>query len=662
MTRSRALTSALAAAGLSLLGLAGTASAQVDYTVNGTNSQINFSCLGLIVAFTGNNCAFDGTNFTVFAAAAGSGPVALASFHAPGESPWSINGIGDVGFTSGDGNQTALDLIGTLTLDDQGTPCDADDTIAFDIAYAAGSRNFGGGPGTQGEEAWQDGDLGFTLAATTVSSAAANGAGGCDWVIGDAGAPPLITQGGANVYGDDVNIGTDPGQVPWDPNTGGIYDGATPSISQVETGVPNVGAQAGQMTVTNGATYTCTFFSGGAAPCEDGGSHHEIATNGNRAAIENTIVVVSSDAGGNITLGQVYTVDEQAVGTLGAPQWNSPLWQFTANAPGGLPTANPDSAAALEDGPTVSIDVLANDANVTNPNTLTIVGGGGSVNGGVVAVVGASPGDPAGQTIDYTPPGGFNGQDTFDYQIDDGAGNTSQATVTIDVQADIPPVAPDGASADIDTTGVAPESQTSGLDVSTLVGYDEGNPPSTVTIDTDGTLGTAVVAGTTITYTPAATSFVGSDSYVYQIEDAQGDTATGTVTVDYVDSQPTANDGAAQTDVDTDVDIDLLALIAPGNGEVSDHTLSITVDPVDGMAVLAGAVVTYTPDAAFEGDDTFTYQLEDANGDTDDGVVTITVNAAGNLVVKLPGGSSALSPLSLLLLLGLPLLRRRRQG
>ena len=55
-------------------------------------------------------------------------------------------------------------LRGTVTVDDKGTPCDADDTLAADIAYGAATRNFAGGPGTRGEETWGDGDLGFELA------------------------------------------------------------------------------------------------------------------------------------------------------------------------------------------------------------------------------------------------------------------------------------------------------------------------------------------------------------------------------------------------------------------------------------------------------------------------------------------------------------------
>ena len=162
MTRSRALTSALAAVSLSI-GLAFTASAQTVYDITGTTSQITFSCLGLVVGFTGNNCSFDGTNFTAFPATAGSGPIALASWHAPGDDPWTVTCAGfpcDVGYTTGDGNQTALALTNsTVTINDPGA-CDAATTIAFDVGYAAGVRNFGGGPGTQGQEQWTaDGDL-----------------------------------------------------------------------------------------------------------------------------------------------------------------------------------------------------------------------------------------------------------------------------------------------------------------------------------------------------------------------------------------------------------------------------------------------------------------------------------------------------------------------
>jgi hypothetical protein len=640
-------------------GLAGTASAQVDYVVDGTGSQINFSCLGLIMGFTGNNCAFDGTNFTVFAVTGASGPVALASFHAPGDSPFDRLGVGDNPYTSGDGFQTAPTLLGTLTIDDAGG-CDAGTTIAFDIGYSAGSRNFGGGPGTQGEESWDDGDLSFALAATPVSSAAANGAGGCDYVIGDAGAPPLITaNGGVNVYGEDVNI--DLGGTVWEPNDGTDYSGAQPSLSQVETGTPNVGAQAGQMTVTNGPSYACTFFSGGAVPCEAGGSHHEVATDGNREFIENTIVVISTDGGGNITLGQVYPVDEQAVGTLGAPQWNSPLWQFTAAAPGGAPTANDDSAIVLQDG-NVDIAVMANDVNFVDEVTVVRLGCCGPAEG-TTSVIG-SPGPQAGIIINYDATGVAVGPQSFDYQVTDANGDVDQATVTVDVQADLDPVAPPG-DIDVDTQGQNGAAATATLDVSTLPGFDAGNGITDCTITTPANNGTASCLLGVLTYVPDDNFTDGgaTDSFIYELTDIGGGTDQGNIDVTITPVDPDIVYADVTTDVDT-ANTAAPTTLTPGNGAPDQHTIAVTADadPAIATCTVDPATFELTVTPAAEGVTACDVTLTDTDGDNPS-VYTIAIDVTEQgLVLRLPGGSSALSPLSLLLLLGLPLLRRRRQG
>ncbi|UCG73910.1 MAG: hypothetical protein JSV45_05925 [Chromatiales bacterium] len=329
------------------------------------------------------------------------------------------------------------------------------------------------------------------------------------------------------------------------------------------------------------------------------------------------------------------------------------------------PTANDDTANTLEGVP-VTIDILANDSNLSDPTTVSLPGGGVSTAGCTVVINGTNPGDPAQIDVTYDAVCGFGAPfaDAFDYTVD-VAGQQSTAQVSVQVDANATPVAPDATGPDIDTTGVDPPSQASVIDVTTIAGADLGNTPASVTIVAQGTLGTAAVAGTVITYTPAGTSYVGTDTYTYQIEDAQSDTDTGVITVNYVDSQPVAGDGAAETDEDTPVDVDLDPLTTLGNGPEGAHVNGI-VNATGGTAVFldpfVNDVVTYTPDLGFVGQGSFTYFVEDADGDRDEGTVLITVNATGDLVVKLPGGgSSALGPLTLILLLGLPLLRRRRR-
>lgn len=678
MSPTRALIGALATGSLAL-ALTGTASAQNQNDITGVNSQVDVSCLGLLAVVGNPECTFDALQIGFGVATSTSGPIAGAAYYVVGTSPWDRNGapadIGPIfGDTVGDPKHN-LPLSGTVDIDDQGTFCDADDTLAATIIYGAATRNYAGGPGTRGEETWDDGDLSFELAPTTVDSAAVNGGGGCDYVIGDAGAPVLLMNDNGDQYGDDVatTTATTPATVlnSWLPNGGGPltdYLGNGAGVSSVEM-TPNVGAP---LTVTNGPTYACGFFPGPA--CEVDGFHHDVAIGGSRAAIENSIWVVSTDAGGNISSAQVYSTSETLVGGFGQPAWDAPLWSFTGtcnNCPT-EPTAVNDTGSTITGAANaIDIDILANDQSlVEDPlDTVTVNLIQDATLAGASCVVNGSPGVVTAIDLTYTP-GLVGGADTCQYNVETTFNGlpftTNTATVDIDVQPDITPVAPDAQAPDIDTTGVEPQTTTSAIDVATIAGVDLGNAPSTVTITAQGTLGNAAVAGTVITYTPAVTSFVGSDTYTYQIEDAQGDTATGDITVDYIDSLPVAADGTAETDQGDDVDVTLTPFLTLGNGADFQHVLDI-IDETGGTAVPNLALedtFTFTPDAGFVGDATVTYTStdEDGNGQTAQGVITITVNAAGNLQIKLPGGSSALSPLVLVLLLGLPLLRRRRQG
>lgn len=142
----------------------------------------------------------------------------------------------------------------------------------------------------------------------------------------------------------------------------------------------------------------------------------------------------------------------------------------------------------------------------------------------------------------------------------------------------------------------------------------------TVLINTDGTL----------TYIPDA-DFFGTDSFTYTVTDnlkGGTDTATVTVTVTPVDGDaPVAVDDTASTDTDAAVTIDVISNDVDPDGGV------ITVTSADGatngtIVINGDGSVTYTPDAGFEGTDSFDYTITDSDGLTDTATVNIDVLAA----------------------------------
>lgn len=83
----------------------------------------------------------------------------------------------------------------------------------------------------------------------------------------------------------------------------------------------------------------------------------------------------------------------------------------------------------------VTINVLGNDQD-PDGDTLSIVSATSPSNG--TAVI-------AGNGITYTPAEGFVGSDSFNYTINDGAGNEASAQVTVNVTEKVePPVTPSG--------------------------------------------------------------------------------------------------------------------------------------------------------------------------------------------------------------------------
>ncbi len=98
------------------------------------------------------------------------------------------------------------------------------------------------------------------------------------------------------------------------------------------------------------------------------------------------------------------------------------------------PVAVNDTATTPQDTPVV-VSVLLNDSDV-DFDALSIVSVGAAPNGLVVI--------NGGQTVTYTPNGGYYGADSFTYTVSDGNGGTDTATVDVDVtRTNVAPVAVD---------------------------------------------------------------------------------------------------------------------------------------------------------------------------------------------------------------------------
>ncbi|MCV7283088.1 tandem-95 repeat protein, partial [Mycolicibacterium flavescens] len=260
------------------------------------------------------------------------------------------------------------------------------------------------------------------------------------------------------------------------------------------------------------------------------------------------------------------------------------------------PVANNDAVSTNED-TTRTGNVLTNDTDADG-DQLTAQLVSGPAHGTLTL-------NPDG-SYSYTPNANFNGTDTFTYTASDSFATSNTATVTITVIAVNDPPVPGSDSYTIgeDTTltgnVLANDSDPEADLLAVELLSDAAN--GTLTLNADGSF----------SYTPTL-NFNGTDTFTYTVSDGRGGTAVGTVsiTVEASNDPPVASDDSVATDEDD---------AFTGSFPVSDVdsstiTSSVVAGPANGQLVLHDdGTYTYTPNADFNGTDSFTYRATDAEG------------------------------------------------
>jgi VCBS repeat-containing protein len=285
-----------------------------------------------------------------------------------------------------------------------------------------------------------------------------------------------------------------------------------------------------------------------------------------------------------------------------------------------LPDAVDDSAGTGAGAPVV-INPLANDSDPIGAG-IAVTAVGAAANGTV---------QQTGNQFTYTPDAGFSGEDAFTYTIGLTGGGSDTATVTVNVAAAPDPNDPPVAGTDAVTTGfdiaiVIPAAQLLSND-SDL----DGDALAVTGIELQGAGGVAAFDSGTgaITYTPNA-GFSGPDTFAYSLTDGTVSVAgLVNVTVAPVPGEndaPVANDDSASGDEDDSLTGDVLA----NDVDLDSANLSAILvgGPAHGALTLnADGSFTYTPDADFNGPDSFTYRANDGALDGNVATVALTVTA-----------------------------------
>lgn len=318
----------------------------------------------------------------------------------------------------------------------------------------------------------------------------------------------------------------------------------------------------------------------------------------------------------------------------------------TVNAVSSPPDAVDDAATTNEDSPK-SINARANDSN-GNCGTVSLNGFTQPANGSVIHFV-------SNGTFLYTPAPNFNGTDSFTYTLRCARGDTDTATITVNVT----PVN--------DTPSATNDSYATDEDIALIIAA-----PGVLSNDTDvesGPLAAALVSGPTrgtLTLNPNGSftfmpplNYSGTATFVYRASDGDGASATATVTISVapVNDPPIARDDTLTATEDSYRTVEVLLNDTDPEGETL--TLQAVTLPGNGRILAFSTVsnptgrITYSPNANYNGPDSFTYTVRDSNGNTSTAnvVVTVTpvndapvavddeytVGASGVLTVNAPG-------------------------
>jgi len=291
------------------------------------------------------------------------------------------------------------------------------------------------------------------------------------------------------------------------------------------------------------------------------------------------------------------------------------------------PIAEDDSVSTDED-KEVIIHVANNDSDIdnnldTSSATVTTEPSNGSV----------TKNDDG--TFTYTPDDNFNGMDSFYYSIcdTDGLCDIAEVIITVNPVNDAPVALNESVNTDEDVavTIAVKDNDNAG----------PTNEDQTLTIKetSSPTNGTAVINDDgTVTYMPN-TDYNGTDSFTYTVCDTDALCATATVTIGIasLNDAPVATDDNVTLNEDESVTINVLNNDNDVDGNLDPSSVKLVGNgPGNGSVVVNNdGTFTYTPNANFNGTDSFTYEVCDTEGMCVTAIVTVNVLAVNDAPVAL---------------------------
>jgi hypothetical protein len=161
----------------------------------------------------------------------------------------------------------------------------------------------------------------------------------------------------------------------------------------------------------------------------------------------------------------------------------------------------------------------------------------------------------------------------------------------------------------------------------TLLGSDPDGDSLTYNVITGPSHGCLSRTAPKLTYTPQP-NFNGTDSFTFNVNDGtvDGVPVTVLIRVKAVNDPPTAKDDSVTTQEDTLVSITLAGFDPDGDA----LSYSVVKGPSNGSLSGTGPNLTYTPNANFNGLDSFLFKVNDGTVDSDAATVSITLKAVND--------------------------------
>ena len=219
----------------------------------------------------------------------------------------------------------------------------------------------------------------------------------------------------------------------------------------------------------------------------------------------------------------------------------------------------------------------------------------------------------------------FPGTDRFTFTVSDGSLTSAVATVGITVipVSDAPQAIAQNVSVNANTAKPI-----------TLAGSDLEGYALAYAVVSNPAYGVLTGVAPNVTYTPAA-NFHGSDSLTFRVTDSEGTVSpVATISITVVNDPPVANPQTLEIAPDTGTAVTLSA-----SDNCNDAlTYAVVTPPSNGTLSGTAPNLTYTPNPAFTGADSFTFKANDGVQDSAVATVSITV-AAWNTHTNIASGA-----------------------